>query len=98
VYIRSIVKRALSKIAAETQPGKPVYLALALVRTDLDITYKVDIAESYDPRTEAVVKLDQIDVIVPKKQRERLNGTIIHFNNSPARQGIVIGRLYPWAR
>ena len=81
-------KEALREIAAETHPGKPSFLALALVRTELDVTYKVDIAEEWDRRTEDLIELDGIDVVVRKKQRERLKRTMIHFHNSAGRPAV----------
>jgi len=71
------------------------FITLELIRTELDVQYKLDALPEWNRQTHDLLHLPGIDIIVKKRQRKRLSGTIVHFQESP-QKGFAIGRLCLW--
>jgi hypothetical protein len=89
-------KEFLQGMARDSGLPKAFYLSLELVRTDNDVQYKLDMLGQIDRKTHDVITVDGIAIVMKKKQRERLKGTMIHYNTLGAQPGFTIARLYAW--
>jgi len=85
---------ALEKIRSIAGQAANPLLALEMIQRDSDINYKLDVATDWNRQREELIDLGDVGIIVPKDQRQRLAGTIIHYNQTP--QGFTIARIAPW--
>ena len=84
----------LRDIAAEFASPDSCYFSLELIRTDVDVQYKLDLLEHPDRKVYDLITIERIPLAIKKKQRDRLSGTMVHFN--AASNGFTIARLFAW--
>jgi hypothetical protein len=86
----STVKKIQSMGSQGTQP----LLALEMIDRNCDVHYKLDVVASWNRHREDLLEHWSIGVVVQKRQRRKLKGTIIHFNETL--NGFTVARVYPW--
>jgi hypothetical protein len=84
----------LQEIAGEFASSSAYHFCLELIRTDFDVQYKLDLLEHADPKLYDLITINTIPLAIKKKQRDRLKGTLIHFN--ALSNAFTIARLYAW--
>jgi Fe-S cluster assembly iron-binding protein IscA len=82
VRITPEAARTFRRVAKETIPNGPAFLALSVIETEFGRGHKCDLAPSWDRERELCVESRGIKILVPRDQAALLRGTVVDFRSS----------------
>ena len=90
VTITPEAARTFRRLAGETIPKGPAYLAVSVIETEDGRRHKCDLAPSWDRERELCVESRGIKILVPREQAALMKGTVVHFRQSILGTGFMI--------
>lgn len=87
---------ALRRLAREKQLEEPWFLSLGMIRDGKSVDYSLDVCDVWDIDREDLIELEELGVLVPRSQRKRLKGTLVHYDESGPGSWFTVVRLRPW--
>jgi Fe-S cluster assembly iron-binding protein IscA len=90
VTLTAEAARTFQRIAVETLPSGPAYLAVSVIESAEGRRHKCDLAPSWDRERELCVESRGVKILVPRDQAPLLKGTVVHFRQSIFGTGFMI--------
>lgn len=87
--------QALEQAAAAQSLKQPFVVSLSCARDGPAIRYDLGVGDQWDTFTEDAIPAAGLQVVVPKNQRRKLDGTVIHFSEQGG-GGLVVARFRDW--